>query len=62
MSTPRTGSAQLARLLSLGRSVKLLPPLRDIDEPDDAAHVADHFPTWSFRGAMLPFWARLDPT
>jgi glycosyltransferase A (GT-A) superfamily protein (DUF2064 family) len=32
MSTARTGSAQLARLLSLGRSVKLLPPLRDIDE------------------------------
>jgi glycosyltransferase A (GT-A) superfamily protein (DUF2064 family) len=37
MSTNRTGSAQLARLLSMGRSVRLLPPLRDIDEPADAA-------------------------
>lgn len=48
MSTARTGSAQLARLLSLGRSVKLLPPLRDVDEPDDAAYVADRFPDLEF--------------
>ena len=48
MSTARTGSAQLARLLSLGRSVKLLPPLRDIDEPADAAYVADRFPSLEF--------------
>lgn len=48
MSTARTGSAQLARLLSLGRSVKLLPPLRDVDEPEDAAYVADHFPSLEF--------------
>jgi glycosyltransferase A (GT-A) superfamily protein (DUF2064 family) len=48
MSTARTGSAQLAQLLSLGRSVKLLPPLRDIDEPADAAYVADHFPDLEF--------------
>ena len=48
MSTTRTGSAQLARLLSLGRSVKLLPPLRDIDEPADAAYVADRFPGLEF--------------
>jgi glycosyltransferase A (GT-A) superfamily protein (DUF2064 family)/SAM-dependent methyltransferase len=48
MSTARTGSAQLARLLSLGRSVKLLPPLRDIDEPHDAAYVADRFPGLEF--------------
>jgi glycosyltransferase A (GT-A) superfamily protein (DUF2064 family) len=48
MSTTRTGSAQLARLLSLGRSVKLLPPLRDIDEPVDAAYVADRFPGLEF--------------
>jgi SAM-dependent methyltransferase len=32
----------------LGRSVKLLPPLRDIDEPADAAYVADHFPDLEF--------------
>jgi glycosyltransferase A (GT-A) superfamily protein (DUF2064 family) len=48
MSTNRTGSAQLARLLSLGYSVKLLPPLRDIDEPADAAYVADRFPGLEF--------------
>jgi rSAM/selenodomain-associated transferase 1 len=48
MSTARTGSAQLARLLSLGLSVKLLPPLRDIDEPIDAAYVADRFPGLEF--------------
>jgi glycosyltransferase A (GT-A) superfamily protein (DUF2064 family) len=48
MSTGRTGSAQLARLLSLDRSVKLLPPLRDIDEPADAACVADRFPSLEF--------------
>jgi glycosyltransferase A (GT-A) superfamily protein (DUF2064 family)/SAM-dependent methyltransferase len=48
MSTARTGSAQLARLLSLGLSVKLLPPLRDVDEPADAAYVADHFPGLEF--------------
>jgi glycosyltransferase A (GT-A) superfamily protein (DUF2064 family)/SAM-dependent methyltransferase len=48
MSTARTGSAQLARLLSLGRSVKLLPPLRDVDEPADAVYVADHFPGLEF--------------
>jgi glycosyltransferase A (GT-A) superfamily protein (DUF2064 family)/SAM-dependent methyltransferase len=48
MSTARTGSAQLARLLNLGLSVKLLPPLRDVDEPPDAAYVADHFPGLEF--------------
>jgi glycosyltransferase A (GT-A) superfamily protein (DUF2064 family) len=48
MSTARTGSAQLARLLNLGRSVKLLPPLRDIDEPSDAAYVADRYPGLEF--------------
>jgi glycosyltransferase A (GT-A) superfamily protein (DUF2064 family)/SAM-dependent methyltransferase len=48
MSTARAGSAQLARLLSLGRSVKLLPPLRDVDEPGDAAYVADRFPSLEF--------------
>jgi len=48
MSTARTGSAQLARLLALGRSVKLLPPLRDVDEPEDGAYLADHFPHLEF--------------
>jgi glycosyltransferase A (GT-A) superfamily protein (DUF2064 family)/2-polyprenyl-3-methyl-5-hydroxy-6-metoxy-1,4-benzoquinol methylase len=48
MSSSRTGSAQLARLLSLGRSVKLLLPLRDIDEPEDAAYIAARYPDLEF--------------
>jgi glycosyltransferase A (GT-A) superfamily protein (DUF2064 family)/SAM-dependent methyltransferase len=44
MSTSRTGSAQLARLFDLGMTVKLLPPLRDVDQPTDAEEVARHFP------------------
>jgi glycosyltransferase A (GT-A) superfamily protein (DUF2064 family)/SAM-dependent methyltransferase len=44
MSTSRTGSAQLARLFDLGVSVKLLPPLRDVDRPADAELVATEFP------------------
>lgn len=48
MSTPRTGSAQLARLLALGLSVKLLPPLRDIDLPGDAEYVARRHPELRF--------------
>jgi SAM-dependent methyltransferase len=48
MSTDRTGAAQLARLGSLGLSVELLPPLRDIDEPADAEHVAERHPELQF--------------
>jgi glycosyltransferase A (GT-A) superfamily protein (DUF2064 family) len=44
MSTSRTGSAQLARLFDAGLSVKLLPPLRDVDRPEDAEMVATQFP------------------
>ena len=44
MSTSRTGSAQLARLVNSGLSVKLLPPLRDVDRPADADLVAAQFP------------------
>jgi SAM-dependent methyltransferase len=58
MSTARTGSAQLARLLSLDRSVKLLPPLRDIDEPADAAYVADRFPSLEFSRCYAALTAR----
>ena len=35
MSVDRTGAFQLARLAELGLSVRLLPPLRDIDHPAD---------------------------
>jgi rSAM/selenodomain-associated transferase 1 len=44
MSTSRTGSAQLASLVNAGLSVKLLPPLRDVDRPEDADLVAIEFP------------------
>lgn len=40
MSSPTTGAAQLARLRSLGLSVGLLPTVRDVDVPADAAAVA----------------------
>lgn len=48
MSTDRTGSAQLARLDALGLSVRLLPPLRDVDRPTDAAAVAERYPWLTF--------------
>lgn len=48
MSTSRTGSAQLARLINSGLSVKLLPPLRDVDRPSDAELVATQFPGLRF--------------
>lgn len=48
MSTDRTGSAQLARLGALGLSVRLLPPLRDVDLPADAEHVAATYPWLTF--------------
>jgi glycosyltransferase A (GT-A) superfamily protein (DUF2064 family) len=48
MSTDRTGAAQLNRLVDLGLSVKLLAPLRDIDEPADAAVVAYQHPGLDF--------------
>jgi rSAM/selenodomain-associated transferase 1 len=48
MSTDRTGAAQLARLHHLGRSVRLLPPLRDVDTAADADHVSRRYPWLSF--------------
>jgi glycosyltransferase A (GT-A) superfamily protein (DUF2064 family) len=48
MSTDRTGAAQLNRLVDLGLSVKLLAPLRDVDEPGDAAAVAYEHPRLHF--------------
>ncbi len=48
MSTPRTGAAQLNRLVDLGLSIKLLPPLRDVDEPADADAVAYAHPGLTF--------------
>lgn len=48
MSTDRTGAAQLNRLIELGLSVKLLSPLRDIDQPADAEAVAYRYPWLAF--------------
>lgn len=48
MSTPRTGAAQLNRLVDLGLNIKLLPPLRDVDEPADADAVAYRHPGLTF--------------
>ena len=40
MSTPQTGRLQLERLQSLGFRVQVLPTVRDVDTPADAAAVA----------------------
>ncbi|WBQ07985.1 DUF2064 domain-containing protein [Kribbella sp. CA-293567] len=45
MSTEHTGADQLARLRLLGYDVLLLPMLRDMDTPEDAAVLAELFPT-----------------
>ena len=55
MSTARTGADQLARLHELGRSVRMLPRLRDVDEPADARAVALAHPDTRFAAA----WRRL---
>jgi glycosyltransferase A (GT-A) superfamily protein (DUF2064 family) len=44
MSTDHTGADQLARLRLLGYRVLLLPMLRDMDTPADAAALAKRFP------------------
>lgn len=51
MSTPRTGQAQLARLAGLGLRVRRLPPLRDVDDPEDARAVARAAPGTRFAAA-----------
>ncbi len=44
MSTNHTGADQLSRLEALGYRVMLLPTLRDMDTPQDAAVLAARFP------------------
>ena len=44
MSTEHTGADQLTRLEELGYRVLLLPTLRDMDTPQDAAAIAARFP------------------
>ena len=55
MSTELTGAAQLARLRELGLTVRILPRLRDVDEPADARAVALAHPGTRFAAA----WRRL---
>ncbi|WP_410791688.1 DUF2064 domain-containing protein [Kribbella sp. C-35] len=45
MSTDHTGRDQLRRLLALGLRVRILPTLRDMDTPQDAAYLAEAFPS-----------------
>ncbi|MEV6267193.1 DUF2064 domain-containing protein [Kribbella sp. NPDC051936] len=45
MSTDHTGRDQLRRLLSLGLRVRMLPTLRDMDTPRDAAYLAAEYPS-----------------
>lgn len=51
MSTADTGRLQLDRLESLGLRVRLLPTLRDVDEPADADAVAATHPGTRFAAA-----------
>lgn len=48
MSTDHTGADQLSRLRSLGLRVRLLPTMRDVDEPGDAREVARLAPDGRF--------------
>jgi glycosyltransferase A (GT-A) superfamily protein (DUF2064 family) len=48
MSTPDTGTAQLARLRGHGLRVRLLPALRDVDTVADARAVAADAPGTAF--------------
>ncbi len=48
MSTARTGDVQGSRLRTLGLTVGVLPAFLDIDEPEDAAAVADLVPLSRF--------------
>lgn len=48
MSTPYTGAVQRQRLLDAGLDVGYLPPLRDVDEWDDALAVAEAAPGTRF--------------
>jgi rSAM/selenodomain-associated transferase 1 len=52
MSEPTTGAHQRARLLELGLSTTLLPPLRDVDTIDDAYAVAAAAPHTRFAATL----------
>ena len=52
MSTSETGAAQLRRLEERGRTVSLLPTLRDVDRWEDACAVAGDTPGSRFARAV----------
>jgi uncharacterized protein len=52
MSSPSTGSEQLARLGALGLRPRLLPELRDVDDADDARAVAALLPGSRFAAVV----------
>ena len=51
MSTDHTGADQLTRMLDAGLRVQELPPLLDVDTPDDAVQVAALVPGSAFARA-----------
>jgi rSAM/selenodomain-associated transferase 1 len=51
MSTGHTGAATVAMLASAGHRVELAPMMRDVDDPDDAEHVARAAPWTRFARA-----------
>lgn len=52
MSVAETGAAQRARLAAAGLRVAGLPPLRDVDDIDDARAVAAHAPHGRFAATL----------
>jgi rSAM/selenodomain-associated transferase 1 len=59
MSTAYTGAAQRGRLRSLGLRVARLPPLRDVDDFDDALAIAHIAPSGTFAATLRPMLASL---
>ena len=52
MSSSSTGQAQIARLSELGKTPRLLPSLRDVDQIEDALAVASGAPHTHFAGRL----------
>lgn len=61
MSHPSTLASQRRRLRRLGLRVAELPPLRDVDEIDDAVAVASSIPRSRFAAALAAITEELDP-
>jgi glycosyltransferase A (GT-A) superfamily protein (DUF2064 family) len=53
MSSPETGAVQRERLVGAGLAVRELPPLRDVDTPDDARAVAAAAPHSRFAATLV---------